>query len=171
VRRAPSCTTLRRDDLGSGEPEIDGARRIYRDRHGVLIWWYGAPDGANIHDPAVWHAANPASWLREGEELRREYQRLRSRGAIGEWRTYHLDQFVEQLERWMPEEAWDACVGDPVFKTDLPVYACVRIAHDMRSGAVALAQRQTGKILLRVRTFPERVLNEREYLPAEPIED
>ncbi|MCY7418092.1 MAG: terminase large subunit [Chloroflexi bacterium] len=157
---------------GPGVLEDRGALRIYRDRrNGVLMWWYGAPAGADVADPDVWRAANPASWLRDGRVLAAEYGRLRSRGAMAEWRTYHLDQFVEELEAWMPVEAWEACSGDPVFDARLPVHACVRIAHDHRSAAVAVAQRQGERVVLRVRTFPDMPLPEGEYVEADVIEE
>jgi hypothetical protein len=146
--------------------------RIYRDRvNGTLIWWYGAPDDADIEDPDVWRAANPASWLRDGKELAKEYARLRARGALTEWRTYHLDQFVETLEAWMPPDAWAACSGDPVFEPGIPTYAAVRLAHDHRSAAVAIAQRQGDGVVLRVRSFPDTPLAEGQYVLAEPIEE
>jgi phage terminase large subunit-like protein len=47
---------------GPGHLEIraGGMLRIYRDRaNGVLIWWYGAPAGADVSDPDVWRACNP----------------------------------------------------------------------------------------------------------------
>lgn len=113
---------------GPGAREERDALRIYRDRaNGTLIYWYGAPADADIEDPLVWRACNPASWLRDGRVLATEFARLRARGAIGEWRTYHLNQFVEQLERWMPEEAWAGCAGDTVLQRQLPTYVCVRI--------------------------------------------
>ena len=36
----------------------------------------------------------PPPGSRTGSELGKEYARLRARGALTEWRTYHLDQFV-----------------------------------------------------------------------------
>ena len=135
------------------------------------MWWYGAPAGADVADPAMWRACNPASWLRDGRVLAAEYARLRSRGAVAEWRIYHLDQFVEELEAWMPTDAWEACAGDPVFDARLPVHACVRIAHDHRSAAVAIAQRQGERVALRVRAFPDVPLPEGEYVEADIIED
>jgi hypothetical protein len=60
--------------------------------------------------------------------------------------------------------------GPAALKAHVPVYACVRIAHDHRSAAVAVAQRQGEQVVLRVRSFPDAPLPEREYVPAEPIE-
>lgn len=158
-------------DSGTGDRDRRGALQVYRDRvNGTLIYWYGAEAGADVEDPKVWALSNPASWLRDGKVLASEFARLRARGALVEWRTYHLNQFVEQLERWMPEDAWEACSGDVVLERRLPTYACVRIAHDHRSAAVAVAQRQGDKVALRVRCFPESRLAEGEYVEAEPIE-
>jgi phage terminase large subunit-like protein len=158
-------------DNGPGKVEERGALRIYRDRvNGTLIWWYGAPKGADIDDPLTWRATNPASWLHDGRVLGTEYARLRARGALAEWRTYHLNQFVEQLERWMPEDAWEASAGDTVLQRLLPTYVCVRVAHDNRSAAVAIAQKQGDKVALRVRSFPDHPLAEGDYVEAAPIE-
>jgi len=41
-----------------------GCRLVAEDREaGRLMIWWGAPDGADASDPAVWRAANPAPWL------------------------------------------------------------------------------------------------------------
>jgi hypothetical protein len=140
----------------AGELELrnDGFLRIYRDRvNGVLVWWYGAPPGADPHDPDTWRRANPASWLQDGATLAKEYGRLKGRGALVEWRTFHLSQFVESAEPWMPAEEWEAAAGDPVFRLDVPTFAAIRIAHDHRAAVVALAQRQGDRLALRCRTF------------------
>lgn len=70
----------------------------------------------------------------------------------------------------MHEQAWEACAGDTVLRRELPVYACVRVAHDHRSAAVAVAQRQGERVVLPVRSFPDVVLAHDEFVPAEPIE-
>ena len=166
TRSSTRCTRSWRP--GSGELEDRGTLRIYRDRvNGTLIWWFGAPDDADIEDPAVWRAANPASWLQDGKELGKEYARLKARGALTEWRTYHLDQFVEQLEGWMPDADWRACAGDVRLRADEPVYACVRVAHDHRTAAVASAQRQGERVVVSMRTF---AAPEGEYVAAAAIE-
>jgi len=69
---------------------------------------------------------------------------------------YHLNQPVTGAEDpWMPIADWEACEGDPVFRADLRTYAAVRVAHDHRAAAVAVAQHQGERVVLRVRTFPE----------------
>ena len=143
-------------ETGPGELEDRGTLRIYRDRvNGILIWWYGAPDDADIEDPAVWRAANPASWLQDGHELGREYARLRARGALTEWRTYHLNQFVATLEGWMPDADWRACAGDVRLRADEPVYACVRVAHDHRTRGRG-SRPAPGRARRRARCAPSR---------------
>jgi len=155
-------------DSDEGELEDRGSLRIYRDRiNGTLIWWYAAPDGSDIEDPDVWRACNPASWLQDGKVLAREFGKMRARGALVEWRTYHLDQFVESMDGWMPAEEWDDREGAVRMNTKLPTYACVRVAHDHRSAAVAIAQRQGDQVVLRCRTF---AAPEGAYVDAAKIE-
>lgn len=160
---------------GPGELEVraGGALHIYRDRvNGILIYWYGAPEGADPADPDVWRACNPASWLQDGKELTKAYNRLKGRGQLLEWRMYHLNQSVTGTEDpWMPLTVWEACEGDAVFRADLRTYAAIRIAHDHRAAAVAIAQRQEDRVALRVRMFPQGPLAEGEYVPASALED
>jgi phage terminase large subunit-like protein len=165
---------LKQLESGPGERELrrGGALQIYRDRpNGILIYWYGAAHGADVADPAVWRACNPASWLQDGRELSKTYNRLKGLGKLIEWRMYHLNERVGATEeRWMPAEDWDACSGDPIFSAQIRTCAVVRIAHDHRAAAVAVAQRQGERVVLRVRTFPEAPLAEGEYLPLALLE-
>ena len=48
----------------------------------------------------------------------------------------------------MPDEDWRACAGDVRLRAEDPVYACVRIAHDHRTAAVAAAQRQGERVVV-----------------------
>jgi len=159
---------------GPGETELrnGGTLRIYRDRtNGVLIWCYAVPDGADIADPRIWKLVNPASW-RTVDVLSREYQRLKARGALVDWRMYHLNQLaLGGGQPWMPADDWQACAGNPVFRRELRTYAAVRIDHDHRAAAVAIAQRQGERMALRVRTFPETALPGDEYLPLAEVEE
>ena len=160
-------------DTGPGELEDRGLPAHLprpRQRHAHLVVRRAATD-ADIEDPAVWRAANPASWLQDGRELGQEFARLKARGALLEWRTLP-PRPVRRVARAVDGAAR---TGRPApatrsSKPELPVFACVRIAHDHRSAAVAIAQRQGEQVMLRVRSFPETRLPEREYVPAEPIE-
>lgn len=161
---------------GPGELEVRnaGAQHIYRDRvNGVLIHWYGAPEYADVSDPDVWRACNPASWLQDGKELAKAYNRLKARGQLLEWRMYHLNQSVAGAEEpWMPVHDWNECAGDPIFRHDLRTYAVVRIGHNHQTAAVAVAQRQGERVALRVRIFESAgVADVVEYVAAGDVED
>lgn len=71
-------------------------------------------------------------------------------------------------DAWMPLQDWDDRAGDPVFQPALPVYACVRVAHDNRSAAVAVAQRQGDHVALRARVFTAPA---DDYVSSDAIED
>ena len=84
--------------------------------------------------------------------------------------TYNTPVSDTPENAWMDPALWDAAAGDVVMRPDLRTYAAVRIGHDHRSAAVAVAQRQGSKVALRVRAFPSRVLPDREYLPIAEVE-
>lgn len=78
-----------------------GELTIARDRrNGFLMWWYGAPDDADIEDRALWRAVNPSPAV--------QMRYLESQwGAVhvseGEFRRLHLNQWTESEEVWISE--------------------------------------------------------------------
>jgi hypothetical protein len=74
---------------------------------------------------------------------------------------------AENEEAWMPDDLWAACTGDAALVTDEPVYICVRVGHHHRAAAVAVAQRQGERVILR--SWAAEV-SEGEYVDAESIE-
>lgn len=71
-----------------------------------LLWWYGAAADDDPDDPAVWAAANPASWI-TAEYL--ETERGKPTLTAADFRRYHLNQWVRSIEEWLPAGAWAAC--------------------------------------------------------------
>ena len=61
---------------------------------------------------------------------------------------------------------WDACAGEVELQARIRAFAALRIAHDHRSAAVAIAQRQGDKVALQVRLFPSGALQAGESLVA-----
>ena len=140
---------------GQGELERRGSLLIYRDRdNGVLIYWYGAPREADIEDPSVWLACNPASWLQDGRSLARAFGRLKDRGDLLSWRRYYLNQFVGSDAPWLPDGAWAACTDGTVdLMPDLPLGVGVYKAPRGDAAAIVVAQRQGERFVVRARTF------------------
>lgn len=139
---------------GTGTLEVRGSLLIYRDRvNGTLIYWYGAPRDADIEDPAVWFACNPISWLHDGKYLGAQFARLRARGALLEWRRYHLNQFVGFEEAWLPDGKWAGCVGDVPLNVALPIGVGIDKSPDGEQGAIAVAQRQGDRVVVTLQLF------------------
>jgi phage terminase large subunit-like protein len=139
---------------GTGELEVRGSLLVYRDRtNGTLIVWYGAPRDADIEDPAVWMACNPASWLQDGRYLGAQFARLKARGALLEWRRYHLNHFVGFEDSWLREGAWAATVGELPLNVALPLGVGIDKSPDGVLGAIALAQRQGDRVVVRSQVF------------------
>lgn len=127
---------------------------IYRDRaNGTLITWYGAPRDADIEDPAVWRGCNPASWLKDGAYLGKQFAKLKARGALLEWRRYHLNQFLGTEDTWLPPGAWGNCAGDLPLNVALPIGVGIDRSPDGTSAAIVVAQRQGDKVVVRSQVF------------------
>lgn len=134
---------------------------IYRDRvNGVLIYWYAAPQEADIEDPAVWVGCNPASWLQNGRALRQEFGRMKAKGSLLEWRIYHLNQIMGSVEGWLPEGAWASRrEGDPNedpwhgLDAALPVGVGIEKSAQSERAAIVATQRQGERILIRAQHF------------------
>lgn len=139
---------------GKGELEDRGSLQVYRDRAaGTLIYWYGAPKDAQIDDPAVWRACNPASWLQDGKYLGQQYFRLAARGGLLEWRRYHLNQFLGHEDTWLAPGIWSNCTGDLPLNVALPVGVGIDRSPDGEHAAIAVAQRQGDKYVVRAEIF------------------
>jgi phage terminase large subunit-like protein len=68
-----------------------------------MIWW-GAPEGADHRDPAVWRAANPGyDDIVNGEDFASAVLRT----PENEFRTKRLNQWVSSAQAWLPAGSWD----------------------------------------------------------------
>lgn len=76
---------------------------------------YGAPKEADYRDPKVWAAANPGM----GISVKADYLAAEAKRAEEEpsyentFRRLHLNQWTEQVTRWIKKEEWAACAADP----------------------------------------------------------
>ena len=140
---------------GPGVLEENGSLRVYRDRaNGVLIYWYGAPAGADIEDPAVWMACNPISWLHDGKYLGAQFARLKARGALAEWRRYHLNQFVGIEEGWLEPGVFARGRQDVPLSAALPVGVGIDRSPTGDVAAIVVAQKQGDRVVVRSQLFP-----------------
>jgi phage terminase large subunit-like protein len=68
--------------------------------------WYGAPEGSDYKDPAVWEAANPGYGdLIDPEDFASVVKKVHE----NEFRTKRLNQWRSQARAWLPQGAWEAC--------------------------------------------------------------
>jgi phage terminase large subunit-like protein len=144
-------------------PDIERPRpflTIVRDRaNGFLMWWYGvtpADQGADLDDPAVWRACNPASWITD-EYLRR--QRSSPKMRLNDFRRFHLNAFLEVEDGWIEPADWDACQGEPAIPRGARAFVGVDIGRRKDSTAVVVAALVDGSLHVeaKIRTpEPER---------------
>jgi phage terminase large subunit-like protein len=71
--------------------------------------WWGAPEGSDHRDPAVWDAANPGY----GDIVSADdFHSAVLRTPEAEFRTKRLNQWVSTAQAWLPTGAWEGCTGD-----------------------------------------------------------
>lgn len=84
--------------------DCDGYRVVARDRDaGSLMIWRGAPEDADVMDPATWRKAYPASWISE-----KDIARLAATTPENVFRRLILNQWTEAESTWLPLGVWDA---------------------------------------------------------------
>ena len=75
---------------------------------------YGAPMDADYRDEAVWRAANPGL----GISVKLDYLAAEAKMAAEQpsyentFRRLHLNQWTQQVTRWIKIEDWNACAGE-----------------------------------------------------------
>lgn len=100
-----------REMFEESEKLLDGAL----DDPTVLVAIFGAAPEDDWRDEKVWAKANPNIGLTPTLDfLRREYAKAQSSPAAeAKFRCYHLNQWVEEYQRWIRLPVWDQCAGDP----------------------------------------------------------
>ena len=100
----------------------------------------GDPDD-DWKDPNVWHKANPGIGSTITEDyLREQCGRAEAMPSFqNTFRRYHLNQWVEQSERWLDVGVWDACdVPPPQHLSDRICYAGLDLASTRDITALVL---------------------------------
>jgi phage terminase large subunit-like protein len=73
---------------------------------GFFMSWWGAPEGADHTDPAVWEASNPGF---DDIVSREDFESAVLRTPESEFRTKRLNQWVSTAQAWLPGGSWEAC--------------------------------------------------------------
>ncbi len=79
----------------------------------VLVVIFAAGDDDDWHDEKVWARVNPSLGLSPTLMfLRGEHAKAVTPTGEAAFRRYHLNQWVEDITRWIPLKVWDACAPD-----------------------------------------------------------
>ena len=126
----------------------DSGLTVGRDEeNGVLLWWYAAPDTAELDDEATWRAANPASWV-DLRDLRR--QRNSPGTSESAFRRLHLNQWTHAEDVWITPARWAACRSEEEIPEGAEVFVGVDASFSGDATAVAWAwKNDEGTILVR----------------------
>jgi len=74
---------------------------------------YAADQKDDWEDPQVWEKANPSlGYIFEKDNLEIHYKQAKANPARqNNFRRFRLNQWVNQIDRWLPMEKWDECDG------------------------------------------------------------
>jgi phage terminase large subunit-like protein len=80
----------------------------------TLVVVFAAPADAAIDDETAWAQANPNLGISPRlEYLRQECAKAKENPRLeNDFRRYHLNQWTDQVTRWIPLSKWDACAPD-----------------------------------------------------------
>ena len=82
----------------------------------AYVYWVGASEDADGHDPAVWRAANPQSWV-SASDLLDAYNSM----PFPQFERYHLNRFPSTgTNRAYSGKLWHACRERAIIDPDLP---------------------------------------------------
>lgn len=101
---------------------------------------YGAPKEADYRDADVWAAANPGM----GISVKADYLAAEAKRAEEEpsyentFRRLHLNQWTEQVTRWIKKEEWERCAGSLPDLTGRYCYPALDLSTTTDISALAL---------------------------------
>lgn len=129
-----------------------------------LFRWFGAPDGADHRDTRVWRDSNPSMDVIITEDMLADAV---ANIPESQFRRYHLNQWVEAEEIWLPAGAWDACKVEPFeLEPGLPTFVGWDASTKHDSTAVIAAQVKGGRVYVKAKIW-ERPLDPNNN----PVED
>lgn len=117
---------------------LDQLKELWNRDPEAYVYRAGAPLDADPHDPKVWMAANPASWITE-DKLRSQYQSL----PLASFMRYHLNLTPTDGvgARAFNPKAWELGGEMPIIDPALPCVIGVDAAPRRDKTAVVLDQR------------------------------
>lgn len=102
----------------------------------VHVYWCGASDDDDGHDPRVWRACNPMPWVSDAA-LREAYETL----PFPDFERYHLNRFpTSSTNRAYPAKLWHPCGARPTIVPELPSVIGLDASWSRDSTALVLDQ-------------------------------
>lgn len=122
---------------------LDDLRELWTKDPNAFIYWQGAKETDDPHDPKVWRKANPASWISD-EMLKSQYQAL----PLPVFQRLHLNLTATDGigSRAFNKKAWELGGDAPIIDNDLPCIIGVDAAPRRDKTAVVLDQRDADGI-------------------------
>lgn len=117
---------------------VDQLRELWSQDPASYVYWQGATEKDDPHDPKTWRKANPASWITM-DMLKSQYRAL----PLPVFQRLHLNLTSAEGDnaRAFNVNAWNACADLPIIDTERPCIIGVDAAPRRDKTAVVLDQR------------------------------
>ena len=117
---------------------LDQLKELWAKDPRAFVYWQGASETDDPHDPTTWRKANPASWITM-DMLKSQYQAL----PLPVFQRLHLNltSTTGSNARAFNEKAWQLCSDIPQIDLDKPCIIGVDAAPRRDKTAVVLDQR------------------------------
>lgn len=108
----------------------------------AYVYWAGATDDEDGHDPKIWRKANPQSWV-TAKMLRDAYRTL----PFWEFERYHLNRFPSSgVSKAFNARAWDAGGAVPLLDDEMPTVLGIDASFRVDSTGIVLDQVDDGLV-------------------------
>jgi phage terminase large subunit-like protein len=140
-----------------------GVRCVARNRDaGSLMIWRSATEDADISDPRIWRAVNPASWISLDE-----IERMAHRVPEQVFRRLILNQWTIGDNAAIQPALWDACeAASPVVEPGDAVWVGVDLGERHDTSAIALIAEKGDKLAVKVRIIDPAEHGRKTLLPV-----
>jgi phage terminase large subunit-like protein len=138
--------------------------RGQKGQDGYLFRWYSGKEGVKHDDRENWRAANPSLGTIITEDMLQDaYNSL----PESQFRRYHLNEWTDAEEIWLPPGAWEACkVESFEIEKGFPTFVAIDASTKHDSTAVVTGQWVEDKLRVKAKIW-ERPLDP----SGNPVED
>ncbi len=141
---------IKRCELEYSEDKCLVVGRDYKSRS--LLIWYGAPEDADITDPKIWRACNPAPWISDEALMLAAYANPET-----VFRRLYLNQWILGESAAIQPAAWDACEEQGEIPHGSTIYVGVDVGEKRDKSAIGIVFDEGNRLRVEARILDSQI--------------